>query len=119
VATIEIDRGTLVVSLSSPERLMAFHDDLHVPLDAVREVAVEAHPYQAMRGIRAPGTGWPGVVSYGVRRLTGDRPDFAAVHGEGPAVRVWLGEPSPYAELIVTVDGAEECAGRIRAAAGL
>jgi hypothetical protein len=119
VATIEIERDTLVVSLSSSERLMAFHGDLHVPLAAVRKVAVESHPYQALRGIRAPGTGWPGVVAYGVRRLTGDRPDFAAVHGQGPAVRVWLGEPSPYAELIVTVDGAEECSGRIRAVAGL
>ena len=98
---------------------MAFHGDLHVPMDAVRKVAVEPHPYRALRGIRAPGTGWPGVVSYGVSRLTGERPDFAAVRGQGPAVHMWLGEPSPYAELIVTVVGAEESARRIGAAAGL
>ena len=62
-------------------RSQGFHGDIAVPLSAVREVSVEPDPWSALRGIRAPGTGFPGVIAYGVRRMTGGRPDFAAILG--------------------------------------
>ena len=39
--------------------------------------------------MRAPGTGWPGVIAVGTRRGSFGK-DFAAVHGKGPAVVVEL-----------------------------
>ena len=67
-------------------------------------MSAEQDPYSALRGIRAPGTGVPRMCAYGVRLMTGGRPDFAAVHGRGPAVRVELGPDAPFGRLLVTVD---------------
>ncbi len=77
--------------------------DVRVPLSAVEAISVDVDPWCALRGIRAPGTGFPGMAAYGVRRLTGDRPDFAAVHGRGPAVRIELSSDAAYRRLLVTV----------------
>lgn len=96
------------------ERLAAMRGDVRVPLDDVQAVAQESDPWGSLRGVRAPGTGIPGVAAYGVRRLTGDRPDFAAVHGCGPAVRVELGPGAPFGCLIVTVPDPEATVTELR-----
>ncbi len=114
-----IEGDELVVRLSGWERFAAFRGDVHVPLAAVQAVAVEQHPWQALRGIRAPGTGIPRVIAYGVRRGTGDRVDFAAVLSKRPAVQVELAPPSPFARLLVSVSDAEEASARIRRAAAI
>jgi hypothetical protein len=119
LAEISAQSDELLVSLSREERLMAFHGDLRIPLASVRRVSVEPDPWEALRGIRAPGTGIPGVVAYGVRRMTGERPDFVAVRGKEPAVRVWLDQPSPFAQVLVTVSDAENSVKQIQAAAGV
>jgi hypothetical protein len=119
LAEISAQSDELCVSLSRQERLMAFHGDVRIPLASVQRVSLEPDPWGALRGIRAPGTGIPGVVAYGVRRMTGERPDFAAVHGKEPAVRVWLDQRSPFAQLLVTVSDAENSVRQIQAAAGV
>lgn len=103
MAGLAIQGDELIVTLNALERLAAVHGDLHVPLASVREIRLEPDPWCALRGIRMPGTGFPGVVAYGVRRGTGARPDFAAVLGRGSAVRVELAAPCRYARLLVTV----------------
>jgi hypothetical protein len=103
VASLVTQGDELVVRLSRVERLAALRRDVRVPLSAVEAVSVDPEPWCALRGVRAPGTGLPGVVAYGVRRLTGARPDFAAVHGSGPAVRVELGATASFGRLLVTV----------------
>lgn len=103
MAAIEIERGDLIVRLSPLEQLAALRHEVRVPYGAVDAVCVDPDPWGALRGMRAPGTGIPGVIAYGVRRLTGRRPDFAALYGRGPAVRVELGPGSPYGRLIVSV----------------
>jgi hypothetical protein len=119
LAEISAQSDDLCLSLSRQERLMAFHGDVRIPLASVQRVLLEPDPWGALRGIRAPGTGIPGVVAYGVRRMTGERPDFAAVHGKQPAVRVWLDQRSPFAQLLVTVPDAEDSVRQIQAAAGV
>ena len=44
-----------------------------------------------------------GMIAYGVRRMTGARPDFAAVWGRRPAIRIELVPGSQYGRLVVTV----------------
>jgi hypothetical protein len=115
VATVEREHGELVVKLSGMERLAAMRGDVRVPLSEVRAVSHECDPWGCLRGVRAPGTGFPGMVAYGVRRLTGGRPDFTAVHGCGPAVRVDLGPGAPFGRLIVTVDDPDATVSELRA----
>jgi hypothetical protein len=102
VARVELQRDDLVVRLSGLERIAALRREVRVPLACVRRVCADPDPWSALRGVRAPGTGIPGVVAYGVRRLTGDRPDFAAVHGRGPAVRLELAPGAAYGRVVVT-----------------
>jgi hypothetical protein len=108
----------LVVGLSWLEKLGAFRGNVHVPLRAVRSAEPEPDPWGALRGIRAPGTGIPGVIAYGTRRYDGGR-DFAAVLGSRPAVRVDLGEESPFGRLVVSVSDPDSTVAAIRGAAGI
>lgn len=119
MAVLSIEGDELVVHLSAWERLAAFRGDIHLPLEAVRSASVESDPWHALRGLRSPGTGFPGVIAYGVRRATGDRNDFAAVLARRPVVRVELDPPSPFARLLVSVPDAERSSARIRQAAGI
>lgn len=103
MAEIEVQKDDLVVTLTPVERLAAMRREVRVPLEAVRGVCTDEEPWCTLRGFRTRGAGVPGFVAYEVRRMTGDRPDFAALHGRGPAVRVELAPPAPYGRLIVTV----------------
>ncbi len=118
MATLEVQRDELVVSLSPLERLAAFRREVRVPLSTLEAVAADPDPWSALRGMRAPGTGIPGVVAYGVRRMTGSAPDFAAVHGRGPAVRVELAPGARFARLVVTVADAESTVEAVRRGVG-
>ena len=117
MAELVIDGDELVVRLRGWERAAAFHGDVAVPLSTVREVSVEPKPWAALRGIRAPGTGFPGVIAYGVRRMTGGRPDFAAILRRRPVVLIELDPPAEFARLLVTVPDAEETVTGLRAMA--
>lgn len=115
MATLEVQRDELVVRLSALEQLAAFRRQVRVPLSALETVAADPDPWSCLRGMRAPGTGIPGVVAYGVRRMTGAAPDFAAVHGRGPAVRVELAPGAAFGRLLVTVPDAQSAVAAIRA----
>lgn len=118
MATLTVQGPELVVGLSWLEKFGAFRGNVRVPLRAMRSACAEPDPWVALRGIRAPGTGIPGVIAYGTRRFGGGR-DFAAVRGGRPAVRVDLGEESPFARLVVSVGDADGTAAALRSAAGI
>jgi hypothetical protein len=115
VASLEVQSGELIIRLSGVERAAAMRREVRVPLSCVESVCTESDPWGALRGVRAPGTGIPGVVAYGVRRITGGAPDFAAVHGSGPAVRIDLVPGAAFGRLVVTVDDADQAVARVRA----
>jgi hypothetical protein len=98
--------------MSDLEKVEGFHSDIRVPLAAVHAVRAVAHGWPELRGLRAPGTGIPGVIAVGTRRGPSGK-DFAVVHGQGPAVVVDL-EGADYARLIVTTPDAETVATEIR-----
>jgi hypothetical protein len=118
MARLIVDGPNLVIRLSWLEKLGAAHGDVRVPLRAVRSAAVEPHPWDAVRGIKLAGTGIPGVAVLGTRQSAGGR-DFAAIVGRGPAVRVELGEESPFTRLLVSVRDPEGTLAAIHGATGV
>lgn len=116
MAMVSVTDDEVRVELSAWERTVALHAGVRAPLAAVREVSIEPHPWSALRGIRAPGTGIPGLLSYGVRRMTGDRPDFAVIRRGRPVVRIELDPPSTFARLLVSVRDAEATVSTLSAA---
>jgi hypothetical protein len=101
MAQIRYEGDELVVRLSWLERLGALRGDVRVPRSTVGDVRATDQPWSELRGIRAPGKGWPGVISLGTRRGSGIR-DFAAVYGKRPAVVVEL-DGAEFDRLVVSV----------------
>jgi len=90
MARLAVEGDTVVLRLSRLERLGGLvGGDIVVPRDAVTAVRVAPDPRRELRGIRAPGTGWPGKIALGHRRGDGIH-DFAAVYGNRPSVVVEL-----------------------------
>ena len=118
MARLIIDGPDLVVGLSWLEKLGAFRGDVRVPLHAVRAAQADPEPWSALRGVRSPGTGVPGVIALGTRHYAGGR-DFAALHGRGPAVRVDLDGQSTFARLVVSVRDTRSTVAAIHAATGV
>jgi hypothetical protein len=117
MAEVLIEGDDLVVHLSALERLGAMRGDVRVPRSTVTECRVSSDPWSELRGIRAPGTGWPGVISLCTRRGDGIR-DFAAVYGKRPAVVVEL-SGAEFNRLVVSVRDApfaEELAAHLKPA---
>jgi hypothetical protein len=107
-----LDGADLVVKMSELERVEAFHSDVRVALVAVQAVRVVDDAWPELRGIRAPGTGIPGVIAVGTRRGPFGK-DFAVVHGQERAVVVDLAG-ADYGRLVVTTPDAESVAAEIR-----
>ena len=118
MARLIIDGPDLVVGLSWLEKLGAFRGDVRVPLSAVRAAEADPEPWSALRGIRSPGTGIPGVIALGTRHYADGR-DFAALRGRGPAVRVDLDGQAKFARLVVSVRDTEKTVAEIHAATGV
>ena len=109
MATLAVESDRLVLHLSSLERLGGLvGGDISVPLDAIRGVRVAPDPWQELRGMRAPGTGWPGLIALGHRRGGGGH-DFAAVYHHRPAVVVEL-DGQRFDRLVVSCDDPEAVA---------
>jgi hypothetical protein len=110
MATIAVDGNDLVVRLSALEKIGTLRGDIRLPLASVRVVRVSEIPWSELRGIRAPGTGVPGVISLCTRRGLGFR-DFAAVYGRRPALVVEMTGAS-FDRLVVSCADAAEAAAR-------
>ena len=114
MATLIVQDGELVVVLSRWERAGALHGDVRVPLGSIEDVSVSAQPFGELRGLRAPGTGWPRVIALGTFRYSGSK-DFAAIYRRKPAVIVRLRD-AEFRRLLIAADDADAVAARIRAA---
>lgn len=105
MATLRREGDEVVVKLNDLEKAGALRGDVRVPATAVREVRVTPSPFRELRGIRAPGTGFPGVIAIGTwRHRTGK--DFAAVYRGGPAVVVEL-DGAEFGRLVVSAHDAD------------
>ena len=100
MAALIVDGADLLVRLSPLEKLGAFRGDVRVELRAVRDLRAIDDLWPELRGIRAPGTGIPGVIALGTRRGGGNK-DFAAVYGRRPGIVVDLVR-APFSRLVVS-----------------
>jgi pilus assembly protein TadC len=116
MAEVVVEGNELVVRLGRWEQLAALRRDIRVPLAAARAAVIEREPFRALRGIRAPGTAWPGRIAYGVWRTVRGRPDFAAIRRGVPVIRVELDPPAQFGRLLVSMDDAEAALSRLDAA---
>jgi hypothetical protein len=112
VASLSVEAGELVLTLSPMEKVEGLHGSIRVPVSSVRTIRSVDHPWSELRGVRAPGTGVPGVISVGTRRGGGIR-DFVAVHGGGPAVLVEM-EGADFDRFVITAEDASAVAAQLR-----
>ncbi len=113
MAHFEVDGDQLALRLTSEEHLEGMHRDVVVPRSAVAVIRVTEDVWSELRGIRAPGTGLPGVIAVGTRRGSFGK-DFAAVHGKGRGVVVEL-VGQDFSRLIITTPDPEGVVGRLTA----
>ena len=114
MADLVVDGTFLSLAMSRVEHLEGFRGDLRAPLDSVTSVRAADDPWSELRGMRAPGTGLPGVIAVGTRRGSFGK-DFAAVHGKGPAVVVEFAGQE-FQRWVLTVDDPTAVVDRVSAA---
>ena len=96
--------------MNSLESLGALHRPVRVPLESVVSVEPSESLRSRLRGLRAPGTGIPGVVALGTWRYSGGK-DFAAVYrGRGVVVEL---SGAPWQRLLVSTSEPRGLAQRI------
>ena len=89
MATVQLTPETLTVHLSRGEKVLGLLRDLTVPRSSVTAVEVVPDGLSALRGIRAPGLGLPGLRAIGTWRRRGERSLVSVRRGQ-PALRLGL-----------------------------
>jgi hypothetical protein len=79
MACLAVEGRHLVVRLNPVEKLGALHGSIRVPLHNVIAVKPGNAVWHELRGLRMPGTGFPGVIALGTWRYRGGK-DFVAVY---------------------------------------
>ena len=108
MAEVHIDADAVVIRLSFWERLGAFRGDVRIARSSITGARVVADPWTELRGMRAPGTGWPSVIALGVRRGQFGR-DFAAVYRHRSGVVIECSN-AEFRRLILTINDPEPVA---------
>jgi hypothetical protein len=101
MAQVSIDRDTLVVEIEGADKLWALKSRLAIPLAHVRGATADPGILHEPKGIRAPGTHLPGVITAGTFYVDGERV-FWDVHEAAKAIVIELSDER-YARLIVQV----------------
>jgi hypothetical protein len=113
VAELTVQGDRLVLRLSLNERVFGLvGGDISAPLAAVTAARVVRPARDGIRGIRAPGTGWPGAIALGHWRGRGYH-DFVAVYGNHAGVVVELAGQR-FDRLVVSVDDPESVVGSLQ-----
>jgi hypothetical protein len=89
VATIETTQETVRIRLTRAERFFGLLRDLELPRAAITEAEAVPAGLAAVRGLRAPGLGLPGVRAVGTWRRRGEK-SYVSVRRHQPAVRLRL-----------------------------
>ncbi len=88
------------MALARKEEIGALKKSFSIPWSQVTNIARVDDLWSHLRGIRAPGTGLPGVIMLGTTRYEGLK-DFNAVYGHKPGFVVTL-NGNEFARVLVT-----------------
>ena len=115
MATIDVTQDRVRIHLSALEQAGAMHGDLSVPIDNIAAVTAHTDLWENLRGMRAPGTGIPGVIMLGTTRSKGAK-DFCAVYGHKPGLLLETRD-FEFARVLVScpVEESEQTAAKINA----
>lgn len=106
MADLAREGDTLVLTLSTLEKVEGAHGDIRVPVSAVESVEILDDAIDAVHGIKMPGSRLPGVFAMGTFVSRGGMA-FAIVHHQNKrGVRIFL-NGTTYHELIVGLDDPE------------
>ncbi|WP_127781754.1 hypothetical protein [Rhodococcus sp. X156] len=117
MATIVLSDSILRVRLNVGEHVGGLLRNLQVPASSVRDVELVPNGLKALRGLRAPGLGLPGLRAIGTWRHKGERTMVSVRRGQ-PAVRVRL-SGQRFDTLLIGMDDAELVADALRARLGV
>lgn len=101
MAEVRIDKDTLVVEIEGLDKLWALKSRLEIPLCNVRGATADPGIINDPKGIRAPGTYLPGVITAGTFHVHDERV-FWDVRDPTKAVVIEL-DDARYARLVVQV----------------
>ncbi len=90
----------LQVALTPQEAIFGLKQSFTIPWIQIVNIAEVTDLWVHIRGIRAPGTGSPGVIMLGTTRYQGKK-DFNAVYGHKPGFVISL-TGGPYTRVLVT-----------------
>lgn len=99
--TVELDGDELVVRFSGLDMVYALRRTVRVPRTAV--VSAHTAPPPSRRGIRAPGTHLPGVLSFGTWRGRFGK-DLWGVRRAGRVLVIELDGGAAFERLVLEVD---------------
>jgi hypothetical protein len=102
MATISVQGQDLVVEMNGLDKLWSLKSKLTIPLAHVRGATVDPGILGEPKGIRAPGTHLPGVITAGTFHQDGEKVFWAVRDGQ-KAVVVELADEH-YTRLVVEVD---------------
>lgn len=103
MAKLEVVSGRLEVQLSTSERVGALRGDVSVLVSDVVGIRTSGRPFGELRGVRAPGTGFPNLIALGTWRRWGGGKDFVAVYRGQSAVVVEVAPGGEFDRLLVGV----------------
>jgi hypothetical protein len=88
MADFHVYRDRLEIRLTRAEKLLALRrDDLVIPRDAIKSVAITSDPWIWIRGVRAPGASVPLTLAVGVWKFHGGK-DFLVLKSKSRAAVV-------------------------------
>ena len=91
MARLLVQGGNVICQLSTGEKIFGFHGSPQAPIADIAKVERVDNfwKYSGWRGIRAPGTGIPGIVGLGTWRKLGAK-TFCAVYKKEGGFRIIL-----------------------------
>ncbi|MEU8157070.1 hypothetical protein AB0B94_25705 [Micromonospora sp. NPDC048986] len=101
MATVRVDGDDLVVEIEGMDRLWSLKSRLVIPLANVRGATADPGTAAEPKGLRAPGTSVPGVITAGTFHQDGERV-FWNIRDGARAVVIELADER-YARLVVEV----------------
>jgi hypothetical protein len=102
MARVTIEDNTLIIEIEGLDKLWALKSRLDIPITNVRGATRDPGIVHDRKGIRAPGTYLPGVITAGTFYQDGDRV-FWDVKDPEKAVVIELADER-YARLVIQVD---------------